>query len=105
MNLAVKFYRDMPNRPKGMPYDWPAQVREIGDARSYDLEPGPWQIMTLDEYNDYLKDARGYYDEYREKWLNEAGRPHPILSFRGVYLRVQSFIWGDQPRKQPESKE
>lgn len=68
MNLAVKFWKDVPN-PRGIPSDWPAECREIGAATSY---PGGWTIMTLTEYEDYVAYHQAQYDAW------EAANPEPM---------------------------
>jgi hypothetical protein len=63
-NIAVKFYSANPDKPAGMPDEWPWQCREIGDATEYADEPGPWTIMTLDAFETYREEKRPLYDAW-----------------------------------------
>jgi hypothetical protein len=71
MNLAVKFWSDVPN-PKSVPGAWPAQCREIGAATSYTAEAGPWTIMTAAAYEAYRAQHQAAYDSW------EAANPIPM---------------------------
>lgn len=51
MNLAVKFYSQVPN-PNNFPGIWPAEVRELGDSTK--LPDGDWSLMTKDEYERHV---------------------------------------------------
>jgi hypothetical protein len=92
MNLAVKFYKDEPDAPLGMPADWPSQCRQIDDATEYTAEPGPWLIMSVEEYNSYREANMGAYEQYQETYLGADGQPHPIMSMAGIYLRVRNWL-------------
>lgn len=64
MNLAVKLWSDAPANPTGIPGVWPYQCREIGTDTSYTLEPGPWQIMSVDAYIAYRANNQATYDAW-----------------------------------------
>lgn len=57
MNVAVKFWSDVEN-PKGVPGEWPAEVREIGEQREYTKEPGNWTVMSVEQYKELLAERR-----------------------------------------------
>lgn len=66
MNLAVKLYSQNPDKPAGMPDNYPWLCKQIGDATDYTDEPGPWLIMTVEECQarkDALKaEYQNWYD-------------------------------------------
>lgn len=68
-NIAVKTYSQNPDKPEGMPDEWPWQCHEIGEATEYTDEPGPWLIMTLDEYDAYRAERQSLYDAYAAAYL------------------------------------
>lgn len=61
MNLSVKFYKDVPNAPKGMPEEWPADVLEIQEGG---LCPSGWTEMSRDEYAAYRDEHAAKYNAY-----------------------------------------
>ena len=92
MNLAVKFYKDHPRKPIGMPDDWPWECREIGSATSYDREPGPWIVVSRDEYVEFVDANDGVKQAYNNEYLGENKQPHPVMSWKGIYIRVREFL-------------
>lgn len=93
MNLAVKFYKDHPNKPVGMPDNWPYTCREIGEATAYKDEPGPWLIVSKEEYDEFINDNIGIKEKWNEIYLNEVTKTvHPILTTKGAYIRVCDFL-------------
>jgi hypothetical protein len=65
MNIAIKFYSQNPNKPAGMPDEWPWLCREIGEATAYTSEEGPWTIMTIEQYNAYFEENFPKYEAYQ----------------------------------------
>jgi hypothetical protein len=63
MNVAVKFWSDVEN-PRGIPGEWPADVREIGLAVSYSKEPGDWQIMSIEDYKRLVSERQPIKDAF-----------------------------------------
>jgi hypothetical protein len=62
MKLAVLKYNHVSGAPSGIPWDWPAEVREIGDN---DALPGVnWVAMTPSEYATYISDRRSNYNTW-----------------------------------------
>lgn len=55
MNLAVKLWKDCPDKPLDFPDLWPWECREIGDATEYG-SPGEYLIMSKAEYEDYVRE-------------------------------------------------
>lgn len=89
MNLAVKFYKDVPADKKAwnIPEAWPAEVRELGESTEL---PGPeWLLMTLEEYNAYRASEMAQYmawEEANESWIwSEAGKP-------SVWFKVKTWL-------------
>lgn len=57
MNVAVKFWKDNPEKPLDFPGEFPWECREIGDATEYTKEPGQWTIMPVDRFNAYVEEV------------------------------------------------
>lgn len=93
-NIAVKFYQSDEKKPFGMPDNWPWQCHEIGEETEFkgDGTNHPFMVMTIDEYNEYVKDNQGAYDSYEEVYKKADGSPHPVLSYTGIYLRVMNWL-------------
>lgn len=51
MNLAILKYQYVPYAPSGIPADWPAEVRELGESTT--LPGESWVLMTTEEYAAY----------------------------------------------------
>lgn len=69
MNLAVKLYRDVVDKPEGIPELWPVEVKQLGDSNF--LPEGPWALMDLMEYADYIRYHKPVYDT----WYNAQPKP------------------------------
>jgi len=52
MYLAVKLWRDTPNKPKDMPDMWPSEVKELGTSR--ELPSPDWLLMLRADYNRHI---------------------------------------------------
>lgn len=69
MKLAVLQYEFVANAPQGIPAEWPAEIREIGDN---DPAPGDdWVIMTKDEYQTHLAEYKDDYNVWAATQVNE----------------------------------
>lgn len=60
MNLAVKFWKDVEN-PRGLPGEWPAECREIGEASSF--EPG-WVVMASEVLEEHKSNHQAAYEAW-----------------------------------------
>lgn len=56
MNIAVKFWKDNPEKPLDFPDMYPWECREIGEATEFGA-PGEWTIMSKESYEAYHKEA------------------------------------------------
>lgn len=63
MNLAIKFWKDLDN-PTGIPNEWPAQVKEIGEQTEYSDASGPWVVMSTSDYLEYRNVRRNTYNAW-----------------------------------------
>lgn len=73
-NLAIMKCGDMPNQ-KGLPVQWPCEVRPLGSGNSCPLDFTPCTVVTETQYAAY-KDARqSQYDA----WISSQG-PDPTAS-------------------------
>lgn len=91
MNLAVKFYKDMPDAPADMPKDWPALVIQ-DDQPGYGSLDDTWYCMTFEDYEEYRRANQGAYDVYAEKHLAAPGEPAPVVTGSSVYQRIKALI-------------
>ncbi len=78
MNVAVKFYKDVPNKPKHIPDHWPAEVVENCDTPPEDY----WVVMTLDEYNEYRV----------QNFVETKKAPADLAGRRGFWSKFRSFL-------------
>lgn len=62
MNLAVKLYKDVEDRPEGIPELWPVEVKQLGDSTT--LPDGPWALMSEQDYADYVRYHKPAYDSW-----------------------------------------
>ena len=62
MIIAVKFYKDVKDAPKGMPPEWPAEVRETSEA------PEGFTLMTHEEYLALRERLMPQYQAYEKKY-------------------------------------
>lgn len=70
MKVAVQFYSNVPNKPKGIPNEWPAYSHVIAEDAPH---PGEnWVVMEHEDYENYLVEKRPAYDEYERKAALEA---------------------------------
>ncbi len=62
MYLAVKLWRNTPDKPLGMPDAWPSEVKELGKLREV---PSPeWLLMTSEDYACYIKARKDIYTQW-----------------------------------------
>lgn len=63
MQVAVRFYKDVPNRPADIPDAWPAEVRQL--VGSHEL-PGPeWVSMTCSDLATHKQRLQPVYDLWK----------------------------------------
>lgn len=62
MNVAVKLYQDVSDKPEGIPGLWPAETIELGESTQ--LPNGPWALMTCTEYQEYRRYHKAAYDSW-----------------------------------------
>jgi hypothetical protein len=85
MNVAVKFYSDVSN-PKGIPGEWPAEVREIGEDKSYEKEPGPWSIMTVEQYKALIESLSAIKEAF------DAANPEPVRQVQTLEQQIAALV-------------
>lgn len=62
MNLAVKLFSEVINKPVGIPDAWPAEVIELGEGTEL---PGPaWTLMTSAEFAAHKATHAADYNAY-----------------------------------------
>lgn len=69
MNLAIRFYSDAENKPTNMPDIWPYQVVELGESTELPQDGNTWNLMTTEEYADYIVEHQAEYDAWEENNL------------------------------------
>lgn len=63
-NLAVKTYEFVTSKPAGIPDEWPAEVRELGESTTLPDESGEWVLMTREEFNEYKDEHQSAYETW-----------------------------------------
>jgi hypothetical protein len=86
MNLAVKFYKQNPDIPPGMPPEWPWQCIELGDTTT--PPDDGWIVMSEVEYNNYRATLQMDYDEYTQ------GLGGTTDANLGIWSRITSWLTG-----------
>lgn len=71
MYVAVKLYKDVVEKPAGIPDAWPAEVIELGMSRT--VPAANWLLMTCDDFIRY-KAAR---QEVYAQWEKATRPPSP----------------------------
>ncbi len=71
MNLAVKKYASVVLKPAGIPDEWPAEVRELGENTALPEGDG-WVLMTITEYNAHREQYQADYDAFLVAYNNSA---------------------------------
>lgn len=70
MFIAVLLYKDIANKPVGIPDAWPAEVRQLGSSRAL---PGPdWILMRCSDLPNYKVRFQEAYDLYQSTIVIEA---------------------------------
>ncbi len=64
-NLAVKLFANVSvgEKPAGIPDSYPAEIIELGESTTLP-EEGVWQLMTEQEYSDYMSEVQAEYDAW-----------------------------------------
>lgn len=89
MYVAVRYHKDL-NKVFGMPGEWPAEVREIGNTTVLPDEPGTWEVMTITEYWQYKVENVKIYAKYLTNYCDERGRPH--TGFKGLLVKIKHYL-------------
>jgi len=64
MNLAVKFFKNLSEKPEGIPDSWPAETVELGDSEVLPDDSGDWILMTSEELEDYKNTIQEEYNTW-----------------------------------------
>lgn len=89
MNIAVKTYQHVIQKPAGIPDMWPAETVNLGTGTTLPDNSGHWQLMTETEFNAY-KDF--FYPDYLA-WKTAFDTPVTLTNiWIGVLKRRQD--WG-----------
>ncbi|MEM4379134.1 MAG: hypothetical protein QXL01_00405 [Thermoplasmatales archaeon] len=76
MNLAVLTYEFVTDKPAGIPNEWPAEVRELGE--STELPGENWVLMTVQQLHDYQDLHRNSYNQWENSYF--APKPEEIIN-------------------------
>jgi hypothetical protein len=77
MLIASKKYSQAPQKPEGMPGNWPWLERQIEDNEAESFRGHGWFIVTSEKYSDYLKANQLDFDNYFQNF--EAREPNKRL--------------------------
>ncbi len=68
---AIKFQSENPEKPQGMPDQWPWQYRQIAPEQAPIDQQFGWTIMSANEFTAHLAQYQQAFDEY---WANRSGQ-------------------------------
>lgn len=83
MNIGYLLYSDCTDTKEyaeGIPLEWVAECRELGDSTVLPNDGRPWKLMTLEELNAY----KAEWEPFVNAWRNqvEAEEP-PVITVEG----------------------